>query len=142
MRSSVGAETANDAVLLVARILLVLLFVIFGWQKLTGFEATIAYFAKDGVPLPRLAAAIAVTMEFFVGVAIALGFATRPLALLLAFYTLATAILGHHFWNMSGAARMANEINFLKNASIIGGFLLLYVTGAGRYSLDSKISGR
>ena len=33
-----------------------------------------------------------------------------------------------------------NEINFYKNISIIGGLLLLIVTGAGRYSLDYRLS--
>jgi putative oxidoreductase len=41
---------------------------------------------------------------------------------------------------MSGALRMENEINFLKNIGLIGGFLLLYLTGAGRYSVDDKIN--
>jgi putative oxidoreductase len=139
MRNSYGAESASDAILLAARICLVLLFLIFGWQKLTGFGGTVAYFSHTGVPLPQIAAAVAVTMEFFVGVAIALGFLTRPLALLLALYTLATAIIGHHFWSMSGVAQFENEINFFKNVSIIGGLLLLYVTGAGRFSVDHKI---
>jgi len=39
---------------------------------------------------------------------------------------------------MEGAARYADAINFYKNISIIGGFLLLYVTGAGRYSVDRR----
>jgi putative oxidoreductase len=139
MRNSYGGETVSDAILLAARICLVLLFLIFGWQKLTGFGGTVAYFSHTGVPLPQIAAAVAVTMEFFVGLAIALGFLTRPLALLLALYTLATAIIGHHFWSLSGAAQFENEINFFKNVSIIGGLLLLYVTGAGRFSVDHKI---
>jgi putative oxidoreductase len=139
MRNSYGGETVSDAILLAARICLVLLFLIFGWQKLTGFGGTVAYFSHTGVPLPQIAAAVAVTMEFFVGLAIALGFLTRPLALLLALYTLATAIIGHHFWSLFGAAQFENEINFFKNVSIIGGLLLLYVTGAGRFSVDHKI---
>jgi putative oxidoreductase len=139
MRSTFGAETVGDVVLLVARILLVLLFVIFGWKKLIGFGGTVAYFSHNGVPMPFLAALIAVAMELVAGVAIALGLFTRPLALLMALYTLGTALLGHPFWNLAGTARVEAEINFLKNVGLIGGFLLLYVTGAGRYSLDDKI---
>ena len=56
MRNSYGAETASDAILLAARICLVLLFLIFGWQKLTGFGGTVAYFSHTGVPLPQIAA--------------------------------------------------------------------------------------
>ena len=139
MRGTVGAEKVSDAVLLVARVLLVLVFVIFGWKKLIGFGATVAYFSHSGVPLPFLAAVIAVMTEFFAGIAIALGLFTRPLALLMALYTLGTALLGHKFWTLAGTARLENEINFLKNVGLIGGFLLLYLSGAGRYSLDDKI---
>jgi hypothetical protein len=64
---------------------------------------------------------------------------TRPLAFLLALYTLGTALIGHHFWTMEGAARYANVIDFYKNLGIIGGCLLLYVTGPGRYSVDAAL---
>jgi putative oxidoreductase len=134
-----GAGRIRDAVILVARILLVLLFVIFGWDKLTGFEGTAGNFAQMGLPLPSVAAVIAVVMEFAVGVAIALGAGTRPLAVLLAFYALATAVLGHHYWTMTEAPRMEAMINFYKNLSIMGGLFLLYTAGAGKYSVDARI---
>lgn len=129
---------SNDVVILLARILLMVLFVLFGWSKLTGFSGTVAYMASEGLPLPTLVAAVVVIMEFFVGLAILLGFYTRPLALLLALYTLGTALVGHHYWTMTGADQMANMINFYKNLAIIGGLLLLCVTGPGRYSLDRR----
>ena len=92
--------------------------------------------AGQGLPLPAVAAGIAVAMEFFVGITIAIGLATRPLALLLAVYTLATAFIAHHYWTMSGSAHFEAEINFYKNISIIGGLLAIYATGAGRYWMD------
>jgi putative oxidoreductase len=137
---SLGSDKAADEVILCARILLVLLFIIFGWSKLTNFSGTIGYMAQDGLPLPWAAAAVAVIVEFFIGIALLLGLWTRPLALLLAIYTLFTAFIGHHFWTMEGTARAGNAINFYKNFSITGAFLLLYVTGAGRYSLDWKMT--
>jgi putative oxidoreductase len=131
-------DNQKDGVLLVARVLLMLLFVIFGWSKITGFQGTVAYMAHVGAPLPPLAAGIAVVMELFVGIAIVLGFYTRPLAALLALYTLGTALIGHPFWDMSGMERLMNMINFYKNISIIGGLLVLCVAGPGKYSLDRR----
>lgn len=125
-----------DGVLLAARILLALLFLIFGWQKLTDYSGTVQYMAHVGAPLPPLATVIAIIMEFFVSIAIILGVATRPLAVLLAIYTLGTALIAHHYWSMTGMARIENEINFYKNISIIGGLLALYVSGPGRYAID------
>jgi putative oxidoreductase len=128
----------RDEVLLVARILLVILFVLFGYLKLTAFSAAVGAMTSMGLPIPQVAAAVAVILEFFVGIAIAIGFFTRPLALLLAAYTLATGFIAHHYWNMSGPEQLGNMINFYKNVSIMGGFLLLALTGAGKYSLDRR----
>ncbi|POR54438.1 putative oxidoreductase [Paraburkholderia eburnea] len=128
----------NDVVLLVSRILLAALFVLFGWSKITGFSGTVDYMAHVGAPAPMISAVIAVVMEFVVGILIVVGFYTRPLAVLLALYTIGTAIIGHHFWNMTGADQMANMINFYKNVSIAGGLLALAVTGPGKFSIDRK----
>lgn len=131
-------ERWKDELILIARILLMILFVIFGWSKLTGFSDTVGYMATEGAPLPTIAAVIAIVMEFFVGLALVIGFYTRPLALLFALYTLGTALIGHHFWTMADGERTANMINFYKNLSIIGGLLLLCATGPGKYSVDRK----
>ncbi|MGE8491156.1 MAG: DoxX family protein, partial [Paraburkholderia nemoris] len=47
-------ENQKDTVLLVARILLMVLFVMFGWSKLTGFSGTVAYMTSTGAPAPEL----------------------------------------------------------------------------------------
>jgi putative oxidoreductase len=131
-------ENRKNELILVARILMMILFVIFGWSKLTGFSGTVAYMTSTGAPVPTVSAIIAVVMEFAVGIALVVGFYTRPLAAILALYTLGTAIIGHHYWNMTGAEQYANMINFYKNISIMGGLLLLVVTGPGRYSIDKR----
>jgi putative oxidoreductase len=134
-----SVERSRDAVILIARILLVLLFVVFGWSKLTNYSATVGDMANLGAPIPPIAALVAIVVEFFIALAVAFGAWTRPLALLLALYTLGTALIAHHFWTMDGDVRSENAINFYKNISIIGGFLLLYVTGGGRYSVDARL---
>lgn len=131
-------EQRKDALLLVARVLLMILFVLFGWSKLTGFSGTEQYMASTGAPAPAIAAVIAIVMELVVGLAIAVGFRTRVLAVLLALYTLGTALIGHHFWTQTGMEHYVNMINFYKNISIMGGLLLLFVTGAGKYSIDRE----
>ena len=134
-----GAERIRDEVILVSRILLALLFLIFGWGKLTDYSGTVAYMTQSGVPLPTIATLVAIVVEFFASIAIILGVWTRPLAVLLVLYTLASAFIGHPYWTMEGADRYANMTNFYKNVSIMGGFFLLYVTGAGEYSIDARL---
>lgn len=131
-------EGRKDGMILLARLLLMVLYVIFGWSKLIGFSDSVAYMTSVGVPLPTVTAGIAVIMEFVVGLAIVVGFYTRPLALLLGLYTIAAAVIGHQFWNLIDPQRIDAMINFYKNVSIAGGLLLLCLTGPGRYSLDGK----
>jgi len=131
------AERGRNEFILAARVLLVLLFIIFGWSKLTDYSGTVSEMTTMGAPVPQISAAIAIVIEFFVGIAILFGIFTRPLAVVMMAYALATAFIGHHYWTMSGANQLADEVDFYKNVSIMGGFLLLYVTGACKYSLDA-----
>jgi putative oxidoreductase len=133
-------DSRKDEILLLARVLLMCLFLIFGWDKFINFAGTASYMESVGLPLPTLAAVIALVMEFVVGIAILLGFYTRPLALLLATYTLVTALIGHRYWLVDDnpSARIDVMINFYKNFSITGGLLLLCMIGPGKYSLDRR----
>jgi len=126
----------NHEAILAARLLLATLFLIFGWRKLRGFSGTVSQMVQLGVPTPVLAAAVATFMELPVAFAVAVGAFTRPSALLLVLYTLGTALIGHRYWTMTGAERVDSMDSFYKNFSIMGGFLLLYITGAGKYSID------
>jgi len=126
----------RDVLLLLARILLVILFVMFGWKKIVDFPGTIAFMGSEGAPAPIISAAIAVAMELFAGIAILVGFQTRALALLLALYTIGTGIIGHHYWTMTGGEQINNMIHFYKNIAISGGLLALCAAGPGRFSID------
>lgn len=134
----------DDALILMARLLLATLFLIFGWRKLRDYPGTRAQIQQLGVPLPALGAIVATFMELPVAFAAALGALTRLAALLLVFYTLGTALIGHRYWRVPGAARIDSMDGFYKDFSIMGGFVLLYVTGPGRYSIDAwcRVAGR
>src|ERR1700686_4282109 len=126
----------NDELILAARLLLATLFLIFGWRKLRDLLGTVSQMVQLGVPTPALAAGVATFMELPVAFAVAVGAFTRPSALLMFFYTLGTALIGHRYWTITGADKVASMDGFYKNLSIMGGFLLLYITGAGKYSID------
>jgi putative oxidoreductase len=128
----------RDWMILAARVLMMLLMVRFGWSKISSVSHTIQLMSMYGLPLPGVAATLAILAECGGGVLLIIGFWTRPLALLLAVYTLGTALVAHRYWTMSGSEMMQNMINFYKNLSIIGGLVLLAVTGAGRYSVDGQ----
>ena len=126
----------NDELILAARLSLATLFLIFGWRKLRDYPGTVKQIAQLGAPVPVLAAAVAIFMELPVAFAVVVGAFARPSALLLLLYTFGTALIGHHYWTLTGADQVDSMDGFYKNLSIMGGFLLLYVTGAGKYSID------
>src|SRR6202021_3394734 len=125
----------HDELILTARLLLATLFLIFGRKKLRDYSGTVSQMVQLGVPTPVLAAGIATFMELPVAFAVAVGAFTRPSALLLGFYTLGTALIGHHYWTIPASDQVDSMDGFYKNLSIIGGLLLLYVTFAGKYSV-------
>ncbi|WP_433639543.1 DoxX family protein [Kluyvera georgiana] len=129
---------SRDLLLLVARIAIVLLFILSGYPKMLHYDGTVQYMASIGTPMPALAAIIAIVMEVPAVILVILGFFTRPLAVIFLFYTLGTAVIGHHYWNMTGDAVMPNMINFYKNISISGAFLQLAIVGPGKISLDKR----
>lgn len=74
---------ARPVLLLIARIAVVLIFIIFGFPKMMGFDGTVQYMASLGAPMPMLAAIIAVVMEVPAAILIVLGFFTRTLTVTL-----------------------------------------------------------
>jgi putative oxidoreductase len=127
----------NNELILVARLFLATLFLIFGCRKLRDYSGTVNQMVRDGVPTPILATVVAMFMELPVAFAVAVGAFTRPSAILMVFYTLGTSLIEHRYWTMARADRVASMEGFYKNLSIMGGFLLLFVTGPGKYSIDA-----
>jgi putative oxidoreductase len=126
----------NDGVILVAPLFLATLFLIFGWRKLRDYSGTVRQMVQDGVPTPVLATAVAIFMELPVAFAVVVGAFTRPSAILLVSYTLGTSLIEHRYWTITGADQLSSMESFYKNLSIMGGFLPLYITGPGKYSID------
>ena len=126
----------HDVVILFGRLFLAALFLIFGWRKLKDYRGTVDQVARDGIPMPALAALAGIFMELPVAFAVAAGALTRLSAGLMALYTFATSLAEHRYWKMAAPDKLGAMEAFYKNLSIIGGFMLLCVTGPGKYSID------
>ncbi len=115
---------------LAARVALAALFIIAGFAKIGGYEGTAGYMQSMGVPGFLLPLVIA--LELVGGLAIAVGYRTRVVAFLLAGFSVLSGLIFHSPLDPN------EQTQFLKNLAIGGGFLLLVVHGAGRYSLDAR----
>jgi len=135
--SAIMTSGIDDELILAARVLLATLFLIFGWRKLRDYSGTVKQLVQLRAPMPGVAAAVAIFMELPVAFAVAVGAFARTSALLMVLYTLGTAVIGHRYWTVTGTERVDYMDGFYKDLSIMGGFLLLYITGAGKYSIDA-----
>jgi putative oxidoreductase len=113
------------------RVLLSLIFLISGVGKISGYAGTQAYMESVGVPGALLPAVIA--FEVLGGLAIVLGWQTRLVAFLLAGFCLLSAVLFH-----GNVGDQGQQIQFLKNLGLAGGFLVLVAHGAGAWSIDNR----
>ena len=126
----------RDGAALLARALLAAIFIWAGFGKLTGFEGVVGGIAAKGLQMPTVLAAIAVAIELGGGLLLLLGWRARWMALLLVVFLLVITPIYHDFWNATGAQLTSQENNFMKNVAIMGGMLMVFAFGPGRYSAD------
>lgn len=123
---------------LAARLLMVVLFLPAGIGKLTGFAGTVGYISSVGLPLPTLAAAVALIVEIVGSLALLAGFGTRIAALVLAAFTLVASFFFHAYWGAPADQAFMQQLLFFKNIAVVGGLLAIAANGAGAWSLDSR----
>ncbi|MCO5160324.1 MAG: DoxX family protein [Mesorhizobium sp.] len=138
----------NTSILLVAaRLLLAFMFIGAGLQKFTDIPGTAGYIASVSLPAPTLLAWLSAIFETVAGIAILVGYQTRIVAALLALFCVFTAFW-FHFGAIAipdfpeaanGMLSMMNQLLFMKNLTIAGGFLALIATGPGSLSLDARL---
>lgn len=133
-------NTGRDVAALVGRVALALIFVISGFTKITTLAATSGYIASKGLPMPNVLAVLAIVIELGAGLLLVIGWKTRWAALLIAFFLLVITPIFHGFWAVPADQMMMQQQQFMKNLGILGGMLVLYVAGAGRFSVDGSES--
>ncbi|HEX5697861.1 MAG TPA: DoxX family protein [Rhodoferax sp.] len=121
-----------------ARLLMVALFLPAGIGKLTGFAGTVGYISSVGLPLPTIAAAVAVIVEIIGSLALLAGFGTRIAAVVLAAFTLVASFFFHNYWGVPADQAFMQQLLFFKNIAVVGGLLAIAANGAGAWSLDAR----
>lgn len=123
------------------RVLLALIFILSGFQKITGYAGTQGYMEAMGVPgflLP-----LVILVELGGGLALLVGWQARLAALLLAGFSLLSGVIFHYLpsLGLEGMEAQMQMISFLKNVSIAGGMLMVVALGAGPVSVDHRRQG-
>ena len=118
---------------LIGRIFLSVLFLIEGMNKIFNYESTIEYMENFNVP--EYLAIPAIIVEILFPLLLIVGYQTKISALVLAMFTLATALIFH-----TDFTNQMQLTSFLKNFAIAGGFLIIFARGAGKYSIDQQLN--
>lgn len=126
---------------LLGRVLIALLFIPAGFGKIAGFAGTAGYIASKGVPLPEVAATIAIAVELGLGLLLLVGLQTRWAALGMAFFTIVITFIFHAFWAVPVEQVVQQQQAFFKNIAAVGGLLTIVAWGPGAWSVDARLKG-
>ena len=132
------------------RILVPIIFIVSGWAKLLDIKAVVAQLQSKNLPIPpefdttpyismptlEALAYLAAIVELFGGVMVLIGWKARWAALALLVFSAITTYYFHNFWVMEGADKVANQMEALKNLSIMGALLMIAAVGSGALALD------
>jgi putative oxidoreductase len=119
-----------NPIALLGRVLLSAIFVVEGYGKIVAYAGVADYMRSFGVSDKMLPLVIAT--ELSGGLLVLVGYKTRWAATALAGFCALTAALFHN--NFSGTGQM---IEFQKDLSIAGRFLILVARGPGDWSIDA-----
>ena len=127
----------ESGLILCARILLSLIFLLSGFGKIGDWSGTASYMAAKGMVAVPFFLIMAILFELGGGLSVLLGFKARWGAVALIVFLIPATLIFHNFWAFTGAEQRMQMINFLKNLAIMGGLLLVALRGAGRPGMDA-----
>ena len=122
--------------LLAGRILLVYIFLLSGYGKITNFAGTAGYMAKYGMPMIEFFLVCAILLELVGSLMLVVGWKARWGALALIVFVVPTTLIFHAYWAVPPEQAYGQMIQFQKNLAILGGLLYAALMGPGKLSLD------
>jgi putative oxidoreductase len=132
------AERGRDIFLLAARLCIGAVYLMSGWRKLFDLASVAASFPARGLPMEL--GYVAPFVEFFGGLFIIIGFATRYSALVMLAFTIVASFSSHRYWTFTDPAAYAAQFsNFWKNMTMKGAMIALFVAGSGKLSIDGLL---
>ena len=114
----------------IGRVLIANIFLLDGINKISYYEGVAEWMFLKGVP--EFLLPLVILFEIFGALAIIVGWQVKLFSLLFFVFCILTAIIFHRDFSNN-----MDKVIFMKNMSMAGGFLFLFLHGAGKFSLDS-----
>ena len=118
---------------ILGRVLISLVFLLSGINKIGNYEGTIGWMESLGMPGIFLIPAI--ILEIGAPILIMIGYKVKISAALLSLFCIATAIIFH-----TDFSNQMQFVSFMKNIALAGGFLFLVINETKEFSLERKLS--
>jgi putative oxidoreductase len=132
------AAGMTDTLLLIGRILVAAMFLMTVWFG----SPNVGYLTSINVISPEVMSPLARLVEWVIVVSLVLGFGTRYGALLGLVFVVVATVAAHRWWGYPQPAQLVQYTFLTKNMAAAGGLLLLFATGAGRFSVDAMLAKR
>ena len=121
---------------LVGRILLSFIFLYDAYDSIFYFKSTKDKMTAYGLTWQQdLLLVGAIFLLILGGTLVLIGYRVRFGAVLLLLYWIPVTFIVHSFWNDPEPERRLQALLFTKNLAIIGGLLMVWANGTGRYSV-------
>ena len=132
------AERMHDGLLLIGRIMIAAVFL----MTVSGGGPADFYLKSLNYPAPGLMATLAHIAEWIIVITLIFGLATRVGALLALVFVVIAVLTAHLYWQYPAQQQPLQWVFLSKDIAIAGGILILFLTGAGRYSVDARLRGK
>ena len=121
---------------LLGRVLLAFIFIFDAYDSIFYFKETKEKMTSYGLTWQQdLLLVGAIFLLLLGGTLLLMGYRARFGAVLLLMYWVPVTFIVHSFWNDPEPARRLQSVLFMKNLAIVGGLLMVWANGTGRYSI-------
>ena len=128
----------GDFLLVVGRVLIGWIFIRYGWEQMMDIQKFADTLPRRGVP--AFMGYIAAPVDLFGGIALVLGLGTRYVAPVMLVFTIVATFISHAYWSVPVEQMRNQEAHFWRNVTLMGGLIVLFVHGAGRYAMDRVLA--
>lgn len=126
----------KDVIDLIARILIACIFLFEAYDSISFFKGTKSIMTEYGITWQQdILLITSIFLLILGGLLVLIGYRSNFGAVLLLLYWVPVTFIVHSWWNDPVEIQRVESFAFMKNIAIMGGLMMIYVNGSGKYSV-------